>query len=157
MTQYKDTDLAYIAGFMDGEGCYTIARKKRPNGNYSYMVYVACGQKATPENITTIKWIQSLFGGSVFFTKGTGNRCDVVAIGFTCQDALKFVHAVYPYIKTKKAQADIIIEFQEKYVTRNVKKNDRSRFAKQEDMFWKMREHNQKNKVRLQRLSEKTS
>jgi len=46
-----EADLAYIAGFLDGEGCFT----------FTSSVTV----KAAITHLPTLEWLQTLFGGSL--------------------------------------------------------------------------------------------
>lgn len=148
--------LAYVAGLMDGEGSLSIKRKMR-SGRINYQLWVACGMSSRKENIDVLQEIQKTFGGNLCFSKPKGNRIGVVHWAIVSQQALAFLKIIKPYIKIKRKQLELLIEFQTKFVSRKGKKKDLEKFKQQEIYFSELRKLNFKNKLQLQRLSEKTS
>jgi len=105
----KKVDLAYMAGFFDGEGCIFIYRKT--DGNYQFCCTVT----------QTIRWILELFkfnfGGSIHIT---GNKKRYKDMGWhVCwewkigdQKALSFLKTILPYLVLKKGEATVAVKFQ---------------------------------------------
>lgn len=57
---------AYIAGFLDGEGCISITKaKKKRSINYTYVLNIVFAQK----NPKILKWIQKYYGGRLHKVK----------------------------------------------------------------------------------------
>ncbi len=86
----------YLAGFLDGEGCFRINSGSTP--------YVS----ATNKSIPVLLAIQALYGGNVrhsgqgaFRYEATGDR------------ALSILRTVLPYLMEKKPQAELVLRFRE--------------------------------------------
>ncbi len=108
---HTTTDLAYLAGIIDGEGSVsihsTLARRK-------FQVYVA-QVIVVNSNVPLIDWLHSNFGGMVHVkpsskTGFTGKRqCYTWTVtGYTLD---KLLPLVLPYMVVKKQQVDAVIEF----------------------------------------------
>jgi hypothetical protein len=82
----NEIDLAYIAGIIDGEGSIGINKIKNYNGTnttyYRLLVQVCMVEGCIPQ------WLCDAFG------------------------AVSFLKVILPYLKIKKEQAEIAIEFQ---------------------------------------------
>lgn len=62
MPEIKDTDWAYAAGFVDGEGCIAIGRSFVPErGRFYYSVQVV----VTNRDLAVLEWFQRTWGGWV--------------------------------------------------------------------------------------------
>lgn len=101
----KKTDIAYIAGIVDGEGCIYLESKKNKNSRATQLS-VSVG--------STDKWLCEMlkfsFGGCVYDMKSKTMQCWKWEI--RCRQASAFLEVVYPYLKLKKPQAEICIQFQ---------------------------------------------
>jgi hypothetical protein len=100
----NDTDCAYAAGFVDGEGCITIATSspRKPNGVDRYRYYhliVTVGQK----DPTILNWLQSLWGGKMYPSYG---KSSATLWKVWSEEAKAFLHDIRPYLKGKTEQAD---------------------------------------------------
>jgi len=103
----KKTDLAYIAGIIDGEGCIHIQQRSGKNG-YQLLLNVPSTDEWLPA------WLNFAFGGSVFFRKSClPNRQDVWVWQTSSNQAKACLEAIYPYLRLKQPQAKIAIEFQQ--------------------------------------------
>jgi hypothetical protein len=106
------SDLAYIAGFIDGEGCLHISKRK-PGRNRKTMSY-AIKILISNTKISILKWIQSLFEGSLHkLPHRELNRANAYQLQFNVKDSYKLLSLIYPYLKLKKTQADILLKFLE--------------------------------------------
>ena len=93
--------LAYIAGFFDGEGTVSIApNKTRKKVNYVLTVYIYQQDKAP------LELIQKEFGGH--FWKGR-DRCWHLQLGNA--KAAHFLVSIYPFLIVKREEARIALEF----------------------------------------------
>lgn len=152
----QKTYLAYTAGLMDGEGSFQIKRKLR-NGRINYQLWVTCGMSSRVENIETLNGLKKKFGGNICYIKPKGNRIGAVSWTVVSQQALSFIRLIKPYSKIKLKQINLLIDFQTRFISRNGKKKDLVKFKQQEIMCIELRKLNFKNKLQLQRLSERTS
>ena len=86
-------DLAYIAGFFDGEGCIAgyITESKHP------IVKIIIGQRR-PE---TLFWIKETLGMGGIYKNPRGSSCWRIG---SKKDVKKFISLILPYSKDKKKQ-----------------------------------------------------
>jgi hypothetical protein len=106
----KKTDISYIAGFIDADGSITIV-KENPSSynrraNPSYTPSMAA--YSTKEEV--VIFIQNILGGAYSFRKGRKNRQDGYEWRVGGQQIKKNITTLYPYLKVKKKQAEIILE-----------------------------------------------
>lgn len=102
----KKTDLAYVAGIIDGEGCIGIYKHK-----HRYYLQVAVHMT----NEWLVNWLSFAFKGSIStygYYRKRENCQKEWAWNLTGKKALVFLELVYPYLKLKKPQAEIAIQFQ---------------------------------------------
>jgi len=98
------TDIAYIAGFLDGEGCIRI--KKANQGGNSYYVWVAITNSYKP----TLDFVQSVFGGQVRQAEKTVNKI-VYHYLITASEAVDMLKTILGFLRDKKKQAELAIIF----------------------------------------------
>ena len=100
----KKTDLAYFAGIFDGEGCIII--RKGRSGYHTAMATL------TNTNEWICRQFQFSFGGSVYMRSPQGDRRQAIwAWSVEAQKAQGFLEIIVPYLKLKRAQAEIAIGF----------------------------------------------
>jgi len=122
-----------MAGFFDGEGCIRI--NKRIRGTYTeYSVFITVGQK----DGAVIDWIVETFGGGSYLIKRDGSYV-WTATNKIAHETLK---KIVPYLKYKKPQAEIAIDFIEG--RNNGKKTSPEEKKRREALIQKMNQ--EKNK-----------
>jgi hypothetical protein len=99
-------NAAYTAGLIDGEGClglYTRGRIKSPTVTVSMT------------DLDIIRWLKANFGGSFskYTREGNGkNQSDQYRWSLNTKAQIHaFLELLYPYLKVKKLQADILLDF----------------------------------------------
>jgi hypothetical protein len=106
----KKTDLAYMAGFFDGEGCINLARRDGRGNRYRIHISIS------NTNEWVLQWFHFNFGGSVCFEdRHSENPAwqNVWRWSITSgRQALTFLQAISPYLVLKKPQALLAITFQ---------------------------------------------
>lgn len=101
-------ELAWLAGFIDGEGTITI-ENRLPGGRL--VVRVTNTHLASIEEVARIggtrkeKWIDQSFS-----LDGSPNK-PLFTVRWFGHRALELIKAVRPYLRTKAAQADVAAEF----------------------------------------------
>ncbi len=95
-----------MAGFFDGEGYIGILKRKRKDWNTEYFIQVSIGQN----DGGTMDWILDNFGGHLHKIK----RDDSYYWICSNKKAYEFLKKITPYLKYKKPQAELAIEFYEK-------------------------------------------
>ena len=98
------TNAAYVAGIIDGEGWIGIVKQ---SGYYREQ----CKVDNTCKKL--IDWLYHSFGGSYYQQKGKreGNKMNYVWYLRKGQ-VYKILKTVYPYMKVKRKQAEIIFQFE---------------------------------------------
>ena len=112
MRYLSETEAAYIAGIIDGEGTLTI-RKKKPAAKVShrlpsYSVTFSVSNTAT----LLIHWLQNKCGGSVHHYENRCKNCRPYARwDLHTRQATELLHQVTPYLLIKHEQACLAMEF----------------------------------------------
>lgn len=102
--EHTETELAYIAGIVDGEGY--IGFNKRKNGTLSLRITV------TNTNLEILEWLESRFGGSVQkHMQPQGNRKESYIWTVAALLACDFLKHIRKYMRIKARQADLAIIF----------------------------------------------
>ena len=109
MNTSTDEDLIYLAGFLDGEGCFSIYRQK---------IIITCANCYKP----IIDWLKQQFGGTVNkreARKETHRVCYSWRV--VSGDAHSLLEQIVPYLREKQPQALLLLEYQK--LTRYSKKD----------------------------------
>jgi len=113
INQLSDIDAAYIAGFVDGEGCLSLCRVNAndPNRTTNYVIRLRVSN--TFPGI--IDWIALKVGfGSVRSTKKYKDHYKQPYEWYlTGRRATVLLKQLYPYLKVKKLQAEVLFEYAE--------------------------------------------
>lgn len=112
----NEYDLVYMAGFFDGEGCISVSRSRKKTNNKLYLKYyitLTVGQSGE-QGKKICEWIQDIFGGKVFESHRNRHLFDssLEWVWAATQKPHIFLKQILPYLKIKKKQAELAIEFQ---------------------------------------------
>lgn len=159
---------AYLAGLIDGEGYLGIQKNKKEQnvGGYGYIGVI----KICMTDKALIKWLKDSFGGYFHERKGKGNRQDSYDWTLRNERNIKpFLDKVYPYLKVKKKQADILKKFFKTFNGKQYKivKNGEKKAGvhkelngttkeNRENLYWQIRKSNHSVFWQAERLSEET-
>lgn len=101
-----DTNLAYVAGLIDGEGCIHLDT----TGN-TYKARVSVGMTQPARSL--LEELHAEWGGTLYQQRAATDRW---AAAFTWHmtgpPAERFLLAIRPYLRLKTAQADLALEVQ---------------------------------------------
>ena len=123
-----EVQKAYLAGFFDGEGCIHIGKhqsKNTPTPIYNLYVIVAQTNKAIIDDMLEMVGL-----GSVHLYKRSlknKNENDAYAWRLSGRHAADFLTAIKDYVKLKRFQLDVALEF---HTTRNFQKYHHGRGSK---------------------------
>ena len=95
-----DTDLAYAAGFFDGEGCISITK----NG--------AVDVRITNTAKSVLVKFQGLFGGTIGSRTQRVNKTQY-AFCLYGENAIDFIKVIKPFLIEKLPQAETVLEYYE--------------------------------------------
>ena len=121
----KDTDLAWAAGIIDGEGCLYISK--------SQALYLRVSMTDYP----TVKRLHTMFAVGVFdlaIKRGVGNWRSTYSWICAAKDTRTVLLLVRPYLFTKLDQAEIALDY---VFLPPMKKEDRT--AARERMYIRMK------------------
>jgi len=106
----KKTDLAYFAGLFDGEGSICITRHK-PKRGISEQHTLLCLLSMT--NREAVSAFRDCFGGGMtVHERSNGKRKLMWGWVMSSNKARIFLESILPFLRIKKAEAVIAIEFQ---------------------------------------------
>lgn len=116
MIHYKDTDLAYIAGIVDGEGTVGVTKVKRPENRCGYSFLPLLSIINTDRAM--LEYINDIFGGISTISERNGGNTFNIKQNKTCycifsrrtEKNNKILTAIYPYMRIKKKNADNVFE-----------------------------------------------
>lgn len=108
----SDREIAYLAGFFDGEGCVSILRfaeKRRAATYFAYRLQVRIGNT----NLEVLEWIQSKFGGTIYdqVRSVPGNRKPFWAWHTSGHKAKTFLEMIEPFVIVKRRQIQVALQF----------------------------------------------
>jgi len=110
-TSLYQADLAWAAGFLDGEGCIHIAKQRYRSGrNHTYRLGVHVTQNDRPALQALCQAIG--FSAPIYATKRAHNhRRQCYTVNFTGHSALRLLQAVMPYLRRKLSEAKAALQF----------------------------------------------
>jgi len=105
------TDLAYIAGFLDGDGSifFQIIPRKDYKKKFQIRSSIAFYQKTN--NIEILEWIKNNFGCGYIRHRKTGISDYTIV---DSKEVKKILLLLRPYVKLKKKQVELSLEILEK-------------------------------------------
>jgi hypothetical protein len=133
MKDPTETELSYLAGIVDGEGCISIATSNR-----SYHV-LRLGVGNT--SLIPLEMLQSAFGGPIYDRKpvskldGSGLRKQQYYWLLQNAAAARALSRLIPHLRIKLTQAQIALEF-EASRTANFTPADQRRFTRRDSSVW---------------------
>lgn len=108
----SETDAAYVAGLIDGEGCFCITRKK-PTGRKhspSYEAHLVVAMS----NASVLAWLKDLLGGwDQFHVRKLPSGKQMYRWQAKSEDSVRIAKLLLPYLKVKRKQAELFIRFRE--------------------------------------------
>ena len=112
-----ETNYAWAAGFMDGEGCILIA-KGRTNGTATYYSLQVSASQVDPAPLYRLRGI---FGGSVCLTRpGSGNQSPIYRWVISARLAAPALVLMQPYLLVKGREARLAIRYQRYKASRGI-------------------------------------
>ena len=137
-----NTKLAYLAGIIDGEGCFNIYRSgKRPRVDYALRVQIM----NTSEALTD--WLIANFGGTVIKRPsnfGWKTRYE----WFFCKSQIdELIVLTLPYLVIKTKQAQVALAFRKTFLVREHPLSAKTRELR-ESLYLQMRVLNAKGHIK---------
>jgi len=136
----SENNKAYIAGLFDGEGHIFITEDKRPAYKTSLHI-LRTG--VTNTNRPIIQWLFSIFPTTIsrrvrYKDHPTWKPC--YSWEASSNKALYFLKTIYPYLRIKKEQVRLGIEFQEQWQDRRYSRDFLGRVKKTSKEVYRKRQ-----------------
>lgn len=103
----KDTELAYIAGLIDGEGSVQLIRQI---SNTSYKAYFSLILSISNTDVRVIEWLLNCAGGHKAEFEGKENRLNSFKWWMSDSKAQDLLYRVRPYVVLKVEQIDLVLD-----------------------------------------------
>lgn len=136
--QKRMTDLAWAAGFLDGEGCFTLIKQSGATLPSQRSLYVGASQSTREP----LEKLQELFGGKLNIRSRPTDKGTIMHVWLLGQRAAvvqEFIPQVLPYLIVKKREAEILLEFAATVRRRGRPKRGVTDFTSQEEIDTRMR------------------
>ncbi len=144
MAEPSETDWAYAAGIVDGEGCIAIVRSFVPTrGRYYYQVHVVVANG----NREVLDWMQRIWGGWVVAVPERDSRArPAFHWRLATTGAKPFLTGVRPWLRIKAPQCDnalamVALLYRSRH-TLGPYPMPPEWIAEQEQLYWAQRELN---------------
>jgi hypothetical protein len=136
-----ETDLAYAAGIIDGEGSIVAHVAEGPYGHQT-MAHVSVPNT----NLELVEWFRATFGGKVRPLKNRNKRCKTIYQWMiSSKDEIKeFLILVQPYLKVKYEHAKFMLILVENIGYRGIREEDRMKVVKKMILVEKLHELNKR-------------
>lgn len=109
---YRD-DIIYLAGLVDGDGCFfideRISRDGRTTQSYTMNLGISCIEKSL------IDWIHGVFGGYISHWKKKPPRRDLYSVNFGGNRLTQITEILLPFLKLKKPHAENMLKIRKTY------------------------------------------
>ena len=102
-TDWTDSELAYLAGIIDGEGCFVL----HDHGSHRFGCALAVGN--TDPRLT--EWLRARFGGSVGVEKRGQRWKACYRWKASAKDLESIILAVLPFLVIKRDRAELILAY----------------------------------------------
>lgn len=116
---HSPIDLAYLAGIVDGEGCFHACKLKNKPGDGYKNGHYRCVLKVSNTNIDLFNWLQETFKGTCCAafkeTRDHLFKRDIYEWTVTGHRLLDISRQILPYLIIKKRHCELIIKFRESF------------------------------------------
>lgn len=97
-----ETDLAWTAGIIDGEGCIRINKSMTNYGRYRYQAILS----VTNSDLRILNKLKDWFGGNIYFRKDMYFQW-----GLSGKNISPILVKILPWLISKKEEAELTLDF----------------------------------------------
>ena len=111
MADYTETDRAWAAGFLDGEGCFTLLKNSSKSQHETTRGVNISAIQVKKEPLIRL---QKILGGRINGPVKNGNRAKQDAYCWrisNAEEAKKAIEIVFPYLQGKEEDAAIVYSY----------------------------------------------
>ena len=133
LSKVNTENLAYIAGFLDGDGSIMLQIHRRKSGKDVFRVKTVICFYQDSKHLKEIEWIKQVLGCGYVYTRNN-HICELRIEGF--QRVFEILLKLQPYLRFKREQVKLMLDLIPKLQQRQVSKDETVTWIK------KMREYN---------------
>lgn len=105
ITELKDTQIAYLAGLIDGEGSFGIMLAGKHRAHVPVLTLCMA-------HLETVTWVKDLVGVAVAHKRRGGKtRREQWALRISGRKSIELCRRMIPFMITRKEQAEIFVEY----------------------------------------------
>ena len=148
MNTLTGTQKAYIAGFVDGEGCISITRENKHNGNGHQAVFRVCDTHIGVLNylcaITGLGYVKPWVGSSTERRAVRFKNCKPQwRWQFSSNGMRELLPEILPYLVVKREVAQVALELLQRNLTRGKSLTEEER-VRRTPLYKRIKELNQR-------------
>ena len=109
----SDTDAAYLAGFIDGEGTLGVYYIKNDHARKSDKRYYSLRLSISNTNQEILANLHAIWGGNLSLNKQNGHgTLSLYSLAWQAQPkVIEVLELIIPYLKLKKEKAILLLEY----------------------------------------------
>lgn len=133
LSKVDQTNLAYIAGFLDGDGSIMLQMHRRKSSKDVFRIKTVICFYQDARHIKQIEWFKQILGCGYIYNRND-KICELRIEGF--QRVFEILLRLKPFIRFKKKQVDLMLELIPKLQQKTISKDETTVWIK------KMQEYN---------------
>ncbi|MEK9156129.1 MAG: LAGLIDADG family homing endonuclease [Patescibacteria group bacterium] len=102
-----EEDLAYVAGFLDGDGCLMAQLVKRSGYLRGYQIRLSIVFYQKVQNIGHLEWLKAQFGDG-YIRKRNDEMAEYTIVGL--EPVGRILQRIYPHLRLKRKLAKLILQ-----------------------------------------------
>ena len=105
-----ETDKAYLAGLVDGEGHIgiTTAMQRKGDGYWRTHCLIVT---VSNTHLETLAWVKSLWQGTLVVRKQPRNKVPIGNLRWSSRQAVEVLNDIKPYVRIKATQLELALQF----------------------------------------------
>lgn len=107
LSKVNQTDLAYIAGFLDGDGSIMLQMHRRQSGKEVYRIKTVICFYQDSRHYKEIEWIKQILDCGYVYARND-KICELRIEGF--QRVFEVLSLLKPFLRFKARQVDLMLE-----------------------------------------------
>lgn len=111
---FSVTEIAYLAGIIDGEGSFSIATAAQKHNSFGCHYIAQCNIINTNKDL--MDWIIKKFGGHLYLRKKVKSfHKDNYALRIITKDLENIIKLTLPYLIVKRQHAEVVLKFRQTF------------------------------------------
>ena len=110
----QETEKAYLAGFIDADGCISIDKSKRQKQSDRQPYYFIPRMQIANRHYDLLCWLNKITGETASFKKRKWTKkaewSDCWWLGWTSNPMREILPQIIPYLRIKRRQAEYVLE-----------------------------------------------